>query len=538
MNDTTPPPGIPGDDGAPTGDGTTAGTSGASNNGSSYTGAHSTGEAGGGSTGTATGDAGPHSSARTSDRFFTWLRRTGITRSSDRWFAGVAGGIAAKANIDPLIVRGIFVVLAVLGGPGILLYLAAWVLLPDSSGRIHLEEIFRGRASAGAIVTTVVLGAILVIPTIIWLFRAVFLGPLSWGMWDIVPNWMQVTLGVLWWAVVVPALVVWLIIWLSNRSGKGSSAFGGAEPNSAPGQPSSFEQQANNFSAQATDFANRAGERAQEWGNDFGQKAEDWGRRVESKSKEWEQRGREYHEAHKLGAVHVVVTLALTLLTAGAAASFALFVGAENQLVLTAGIVSGVAVLAISTIIAGIRGRESGWIGFLSFCGVIALLFAPFSTVLPANTQVIPFGESVIRPGNTGDDHAIVKIGGNVTVDLSELGQNADARNIDVWLLGGNTTVRLPEAASVRVQVNLMAGNIRDHRLDSDERRQGGILMARTFEQPGRASNTGDTVTVRVRMLGGNVSISDRQVLSSTLEDRVDEVDELLERIEELESAR
>lgn len=524
MNDTTPPPGAPGGDGTPN-DGTAAGS--ADNAGAGNT---STGPSAGNSHAEGPGASG----ARASDRFFSWLRQTGITRSSDRWFAGVAGGIAAKAKIDPLIVRGIFVVLALLGGPGILLYLAGWVLLPDSNGRIHLEEIFRGRASAGAIATTVVLGAILVIPTIFWLFRAVFLGPLSWGMWDIVPNWVQVTLGVLWWAVVVPALVIWLIIWLSNRSNRGSSDSASA----APTGPSGFEQQAHQFAAQASSFANRAGERANEWGQEFGQKAEDWGRRAESKSKEWEQRGREYHEAHKLGAVHVVVTLALTLLAAGAAASFALFVGADNQLVLTAGIVSGVAVLAISTIIAGIRGRESGWIGFLSFCGVIALLFAPFSAVLPAKTEVIPFGDSVIRPGNIGEDRAIVKIGGNVTVDLSELSQNADPRTIDVWLLGGNTTVRLPEAAKVQVQVNLMAGNIRDQRLDSDERRQGGILMARTFEQPGRAADNGDTVTVRVRMLGGNVSISDRQVLSSTLEDRVDEVDELLERIEELESAR
>src|SRR5690554_3031070 len=74
--------------------------------------------------------------------FFAWLRQLGISRDTDRWFAGVAGGIARRSGIDPIIVRGIFVVLALLGGPGILLYLAGWLLLPDQGGRIHLEEVF------------------------------------------------------------------------------------------------------------------------------------------------------------------------------------------------------------------------------------------------------------------------------------------------------------------------------------------------------------------------------------------------------------
>ena len=44
---------------------------------------------------------------------------------------GVAGGLAARLDIDPLIVRGAFVVLAVAGGGGILLYLLGWLLLAE-----------------------------------------------------------------------------------------------------------------------------------------------------------------------------------------------------------------------------------------------------------------------------------------------------------------------------------------------------------------------------------------------------------------------
>ncbi len=44
--------------------------------------------------------------------------------------AGVCGGLADYFGIDPTIVRIIFVVLALAGGPGILIYLALWVILP------------------------------------------------------------------------------------------------------------------------------------------------------------------------------------------------------------------------------------------------------------------------------------------------------------------------------------------------------------------------------------------------------------------------
>lgn len=54
-----------------------------------------------------------------------------LTRSrSHRMIAGVCGGLADYFGIDPTIVRIIFVVLALAGGPGILIYLALWVILP------------------------------------------------------------------------------------------------------------------------------------------------------------------------------------------------------------------------------------------------------------------------------------------------------------------------------------------------------------------------------------------------------------------------
>jgi phage shock protein PspC (stress-responsive transcriptional regulator) len=51
----------------------------------------------------------------------------------DRMIAGVCSGIARGFNLDPAIVRILFVASLFLPGPQILIYLAAWLLMPDES---------------------------------------------------------------------------------------------------------------------------------------------------------------------------------------------------------------------------------------------------------------------------------------------------------------------------------------------------------------------------------------------------------------------
>ena len=49
---------------------------------------------------------------------------------SNRQIAGVCGGLAEYFNMDPTLIRVLFIVLAVLGGSGIVLYLAMWIIVP------------------------------------------------------------------------------------------------------------------------------------------------------------------------------------------------------------------------------------------------------------------------------------------------------------------------------------------------------------------------------------------------------------------------
>ncbi|NTV65184.1 MAG: PspC domain-containing protein, partial [Oscillochloris sp.] len=58
-----------------------------------------------------------------------------LTRSQDdRMIAGVAGGIGRYLNVDPVIVRLIFVLLA-LSGASLLIYPLLWLIMPEEPTR-------------------------------------------------------------------------------------------------------------------------------------------------------------------------------------------------------------------------------------------------------------------------------------------------------------------------------------------------------------------------------------------------------------------
>ncbi|GLU50090.1 PspC domain-containing protein [Nocardiopsis ansamitocini] len=70
---------------------------------------------------------------------------------SQRVLTGVCGGIGAFTGVDANIVRLAFAVFTLLGGSGILLYLIAWLLMPEegaqSSVLEHIIRNFQGKES-------------------------------------------------------------------------------------------------------------------------------------------------------------------------------------------------------------------------------------------------------------------------------------------------------------------------------------------------------------------------------------------------------
>jgi phage shock protein PspC (stress-responsive transcriptional regulator) len=155
--------------------------------------------------------AGPQAPGQPTD-FFPWIRSHGIYRGRDRWIGGVASGIAHRMGIDPLIVRGIFIVLTVFAGIGVLLYGLAWALLPEPDGRIHVQEAGAGRWSSGmtgALITTV-LG----------------LTGLGGGFW----GWSHNGFGGFLWTVFWVGGAIYLIYYLTQRN----KARNGAPMNATP----------------------------------------------------------------------------------------------------------------------------------------------------------------------------------------------------------------------------------------------------------------------------------------------------------------
>jgi phage shock protein PspC (stress-responsive transcriptional regulator) len=85
-----------------------------------------------------------------------------LTRATDdKVIGGVAGGLGRYFGIDPVVFRIAFVVLALAGGSGILLYVLAWLLVPDDAGKVGLPRVGHDRGQK--LVTAVLLGGGLLI---------------------------------------------------------------------------------------------------------------------------------------------------------------------------------------------------------------------------------------------------------------------------------------------------------------------------------------------------------------------------------------
>lgn len=463
--------------------------------------------------------------------FFTWLRGLGVNRGGDRWFAGVAGGLAARAGIDPLIVRGVFVVLAIVGGPALLIYAAGWLLLPNGAGRIHVEDIVRGRADSGVITVAVIAAAVLVVPALFLGINSAGIGfglPFGFGAWDLwdaigLPGWLSATMAWLFWIAVIVAAAFWARHLLIKRgreqratfvagpaTGPGAHSTTEAPPTAVPPTELPHTATATDWTQNLTDQATCLGDKAGKWGEETGQRVDAWSARLA-----------EDYEARKIGAGHILITLAFALLAAGFAAFITLKSGFEFTASgatvaafaapMVAAIIAALAVLALSMIIAGVRGRHTGFIGFLSFCGVIALLV---TAVLPWGTRFQPVGEMHVdgrsAPG-------AVNLAGNIELNLSDLDRHTRSRvDLDVWQLAGDVNVTLPVAMPTVLEVRMLAGRIEETAsvqspTDLEDRSTSGPFISRTIgvNLPPRATvdSPGNASHVTVYVLAGTVDV-------------------------------
>lgn len=147
------------------------------------------------------------------DRFFAWVSGLGMVRA-DGWLGGVCSGIASRIGVDPIIVRGVFVVAALFGLPMFLVYAVGWALLPDLTGRIQLRELTRRRFDPAmvGIAIMIVIGFFPVVP---WFFAVTLpFGVFDGFRWFDLSPWGVLSTFLL---VAVIGAVIYLVVRSSNR---------------------------------------------------------------------------------------------------------------------------------------------------------------------------------------------------------------------------------------------------------------------------------------------------------------------------------
>lgn len=99
----------------------------------------------------------------------------------DRMIAGVCGGLGRYLGVDPVLLRIVFIVLAIAGGSGILIYIVAIIVIPEEKagedlGPVHATSGATGRILVGT--ALVALGTILLVDRFVSWFDKV-VGPLT-----------------------------------------------------------------------------------------------------------------------------------------------------------------------------------------------------------------------------------------------------------------------------------------------------------------------------------------------------------------------
>ncbi|WP_403022991.1 PspC domain-containing protein [Salinibacterium sp. GXW1014] len=465
--------------------------------------------------------------------FFPWLRSLGLTREPG-WLGGVAAGIALRLGIDPLIVRGILVVIGILGAPVLFLYAAAWLLLPDTTGRIHLQELFRGtfdRALAG-IAVLLLLAMLPVGGGTGWWFTGGWWDGDWWG-----GGWAGPGLGALIWTVILTGAVIWFVVWLANRQSTTPSAISMPATNApapttdapattttdapaaatSPTLPLVSEPTAPPAPPATAGDAELAAwrEGQAEWKREHDnwraqQSASERAAREHRQAEARRQRQEEAAERARIAREKELRTRPNTAFTL-VAVGLSLVAGAATALLLSdtdlsfaslaaASLAVTLAVLGLAIIVNGIRGRRSGGSSGLAILVIIALLFTGVLGWFPR--PLISDGTTRWEPSASDRSDSRMVVRGNMVVDLEDYFATGNARigTVDLFVVNGDVEVIMPGDADGRVEVDSISGRIE---VDGDIVDSGGFASSvARYDSP-----SDSRVIVDVFVIAGDVTV-------------------------------
>ncbi|MDN5668729.1 MAG: PspC domain-containing protein [Renibacterium salmoninarum] len=408
------------------------------------------------------------------DRFFDWIRGLQITRGQDRWFGGVASGLAHRLGVDPIIVRGLLVVLTLFFGLGIFAYGVAWALLPEPDGRIHAQEVSYGRWSpgmTGAVIFTV-LGM-----TPLWrgALSVVFGARDWWFPWPLL--WVAGVVGVIVWAVNSGR---------KNRSGQTGSptqapaAAGGAAPMTAPAQPYRPADPGAAGYAPPTQPYQTFQPVPQHTAPVF--RPERMVPRVPGP-----------------GAATIGITSGAAILLAGAIflADVAGWFPDSNGSVATLAWGTAAVVCALGIVVCAVRGRSSGVLGFFA---VLAIAVSAAFAVLPSSGSWVFARSATWSPTSAEQaEQGYSMAAATGSLDLADLGNPGGDVSIPVYVNAGSAKISVP--SDLRVVINeqmwIRSLYVNGQKLNNS--------VQNTVVNP---AATGGTVTLQVRGTVGDVSVT------------------------------
>jgi len=388
-------------------------------------------------------------------------------RTNERWVAGVAGGVAYRFDLDPTLVRCLWVVLSLFAGVGLVLYGLAWALLPEESdGRIHLEEALSGRFNAG------LAGAI----------GMTIIGMSTFGS-GFIPNWYVHEAGIaaalwpLFWLGLFILGIVFLIRRAQDRRARRKAARGprgprGPQPWQAPA-PGAAQTPGSRPGVQAGGFASAWDSSAPGSGTPaFNQPAggESWQSRSYRQRPPYQPAPMPVRPARPRrpgpGSSLSLAVLGLGLLTAAGVwyATVTHHLGLLQGQFILIGIL--VALLGAGIVVSGLRRRHGGWMTVLGWpvLFVVAIPALATASIVPTSLARMPF-ES-LRNATTATSSTVTWQELTASASSGSVTRNKDIGDLTLDLRGMPAT----EASKLStITTHLDVGTLRI-KTDTDQR--------------------------------------------------------------------
>ncbi len=372
-----------------------------------------------------------------------FLRR----RRDDRIVGGVAGGLGDYLNVDPVLLRAVFVGLIIFGGAGLILYALGWVLIPlDGELRSIGEQAAHRLTARIGRVGLVIVAVVAIVVTSPW-------GAELGGHYFVDIN--------LFWALAVVAVGVALLLPVrGRRDGPVGSATPAAPTDQAHAPAAAISDSTPAVAASQPMIVDP-------------------------------QLGA--HASRRRSPLGWVVVAALLFVTAGLALANQ---AQDLRLTLSQHLAAGLVVLGVGLLVGTWWGRARGLV-LAGFVLAPMALAAAFVTV-PLEGGI---GGADYQPQSAAELLSEYRlVAGSMVLDLTKLETGTDPVTITASVGLGNLTVILPNDASVAVNGRVDAGV-----LQLFGARHRGTFIRDRAERPGSVG--GDTLSLTLEVGVGEIWI-------------------------------